>query len=832
MVAAAIHRNGTREMMSVGHWIRVIAVAFLALFFLVAPVYSLLEKGPFSWHVKQPEAWQGGGEVLALAAIFYGALSLPWERIRVGLLLLFGWLYARRHGVDLSIILVYLYVEGMLTLGWLLLPRIGLARFARPATLLVAGLLGVIAWSLVIWMTSAVGIGSPAAVRLIALAVLGLCILLSRGPRLGVVLLRAAQGRGRLERLFAALIAAFFLALFAKASVMVDYDSLWYGLQAEEVLVGEGSLYASQGLASVTHYYPKLYEALQLPFAGLGSVSLIFGVGILSWLMVVITGSAILREFNVPKNVRIWGASLIATLPAVANIAVTAKGDVFSAWLMMMAMLGLVRFRKNQGWVWFWISLCSIPLALMARLTNLPYGAILTFLLAISVVQQWKRNKVTSPIANSGIWLAAATALLVALVTARTIILAGVPLIAPNPLVRFAQSLGFDLKYPIGLLPEGEGLPEFPVVQGLWSFLFDPASLPHIIITWPGNVWAYLAMAVLLLARTRSLHTAGAWPLLAVGLSFFGVLFGYKHPVAGGDGNYFIFPIICLTLWGCIRSAELNGSSRRLLAVLALLFAITAASIAFVTGSWGPGSRALDSSLTRMPFEYAQRASQGIASVHMQGVERYFKALPAGTRVVGLESVDLNAALPSGWWLPVRYEPLQAYAWQQPELVNSSSNFQDYLRRAQIEYVVVPKKRDGGAVEKVVLSALQALQSSGLAEHAYQDSYYVVWKLKTANAIAAQLLGGGTVSVIFPPDEICAGNSNVVAVVTWSATASPIAIEVKSAQSANASLWAEVGNQGQLSTGPWISPDSEFIFRRGRGGDIMGVVKVAPECRP
>ncbi|MDQ8051133.1 hypothetical protein [Luteibacter sp.] len=806
-----------------------VATVLLALCFLVVPINSFLGKGPFDWHIEQPEAWQGGGEVLGLLVLFFASMSLPWKRARIGLVLLFGWLYARRHGVDLSIMAWYLYAEAMLSLGWWLLPRIGLAQFPRQANLLVAGLAGVITWSLVIWTSSAAGLGSVRGFSLIAVAVLGLAIVLGRGPRLGVLLLRSMDRRSALERLFGALTASFFLALFAKASVVVDSDSLWYGLQADKVLVGEGGLYAGQGLVAVVHYYPKLYEALQLPFAGLGSVSLIFGSGIFSALLVAATSAAILREYRVRPEFRYAGMAIVLTMPALANIAVTAKGDAFSSWLLLLGVLALIRFRKGLSGAWLWVSVTSLALAVLARLSNLPYAAVLFLMLVASAAQRsWSVGNV-SWLANRGAWLAVAGATLSAMVLARTYLLAGVFLVAPVSVVELQGAAGLALKYPVGSLPGSDQLPRFPVIEGLRSVLFDPASLPHIIIGWTGNVWAYLPLAVLLLWPWQKRSKFEAWPLLALGLSYFAVLFGYRFLVPGGDGNYFIVPIVCLTIWGIVQSRRLTGSNGRLLATVLFFFGLVSAAISFVTGSWGPGTRPLDLVATRLPFELERVHAWNIAAGKLEDVDKFFSGMAPSTRVLGVEAAGLSPDATIGFWLPVRYEPAEVMGWSRPEAWRASSTVVALLEQTRIEYVVMPVQATGKWVEAPLREALAALQAGGRAERVHRDGTYEIWKLARANIVRTELEGDGHATVEIPLEQVCKGQG--IATVEWASTSPVVAIEVKGEGGVAPSLWAEAGRNGRLETGPWVAPGTRFIFRRGRGGEELGSVELKPRCR-
>ncbi len=811
-----------------------VAVAAIALFFLVAPAWSLLVKGPFSWHVRQPAAWQGGAEILGLAVIFY--FSLGAQRKRAGILLggLAAWFVARRHGVDLSIVLVYLYAEGLFGIGKLLARRVFGRPVARPAEILATVMFGILLWSLVIWAGSALGFGSLDVIRMLAICVLGLAVTCSPGPRLAVLGMRALPVDSWPGRVATALLGAMLIALFAKASVSLDYDSAWYGLQAEEVLVGDGSLYAAQGLASVAHYYPKFYEALLLPFSGLGSISLVFGFGIFSWLMLAFTVAAILREFNVSGVLRRCGVLLVATMPALANIAITAKGDAFSAWLLMLGVLGLVKYRKGGGAAWFWISASAVVLGLQARLSSIPYAGIILGLLAFSAAMQRRNGRLREVFLSRGLWCLGAALAVTVLVEARSVLLSGVVLVAPNSVVHLEQMLGMALKYPVGLLPPDEGLVRMPIADGLWGILFDPARYAHLIITWTANYWVFVPIAALMLGAAGGWVLArrnrGAWPLLVTGLSFFVVMFGYKLLIPAGDGNYFIVPITCMSLWGIVVADGLVESRKAILARWLLPFGLFAAAVSFVTGSWGPGTRGFDLEMRRLPFEYAQRARRGIQDAHLQGIARYFRGMPPGTRVVGIDGKNLDAELPPGWWLPVQYEPLQAYAWQQPSLVASPEAFQRYLVKAGIEYVILPRRPVGGGVEPVVRAAVAAMAATHAAEIVFQDDSYSLWKLKAGNTISVPLAGGGIADVDVDREQICAHPVNGVVAVRWSGASGSVAISVQSPSSDKASLWAEAGASGSLTTGPWMPIGGQLIFRRGRAGPEIGRVVVSPKC--
>ena len=797
--------------------------------FVLLPIQSLLVDGPFMWHVTQPAAWQGGAEVVVLALLF--ALALGMRRAPLGWLLaaLAAEFYARRHGIDLAILAVYLYLEGIFALGRLAQVTLGrtFPQTTKSEDPIVAGVLGVVCWALVLWTAAAVGMSSLPGIRLLTIAVLGTALIAYRGKRFVTVAATALRPRSWLDRAAVGLLGAFCLAMFAKASVVIDYDSMWYGLQADEVLVGGGSLFQSQGLVAVVHHYPKLYESLGLPFSGLGSTSLVFGLGIASSALLVLTAVEVLRSLGVGRTLRLWGGVLLATLPALANIAITAKGDAFSAWMLMICMLATLRYRNAQSGLWFWVAVTSIALGVLSRLANLPYAALLTMMLIWSVIQRRGAGLLHVP----GIVLTAGMAALTSAVLARNVLISGLILIAPDQVVKLQLIAGMQLREPAGLLPPSEG-GRLPLLDGLWGILFQPAQYPHLLITWTANFWLFVPVAVLLLGGREPFlrgRDGAMLMLLSLGLSFFAMMFGYRFLVPAGDGNYFIVPLIALGIWGLVVAEGLTDRVRRFLVVLLACLAAAGAAISFVTGSWGPGSRAFDLDMKRLPFELAQRREVNLAAAGLQGVDRFFAGMSPGTRVVGVEPTGVDSSMPVGWWLPVQYEPIEGFGWQNPSILASSQSFGAYLDQAGIQYLLVAKEVAPGYVPNLVRAVMEQRSANGGASIAYDDDRYVIWKLARAQGTTTSLDGGGMVRLILDAKTSCEQPANGVATVIWSGSPGPLAIEVKG-PGESAKLWAEAGGSGSMTTGAWMPVGGEFIFRRGRGGAILARLSTEPSC--
>ena len=236
--------------------LRLVFIVTAAVFFIVYPVYSFIGMGPFLWHVVQPEAWQGGLELVLLFLFFYYSITVRSSFKKYAFFLIPAILYSRRHGVDLSIISLYLYIEAIFSIGWTLSPYVGGRQEARQENYFFAGFLGVTVWLFIIWLLSAIGFGSIKAIQIITCTTFGLALLFNKAPRLVILFSPWLRVKRPFERASVALIGILFFALFAKISSAqtIDYDSMWYGLQLEKVMLGEGSLYSYQGLVGGPYF--------------------------------------------------------------------------------------------------------------------------------------------------------------------------------------------------------------------------------------------------------------------------------------------------------------------------------------------------------------------------------------------------------------------------------------------------------------------------------------------------------------------------------------------------------------------------------------------------
>jgi hypothetical protein len=691
-----------------GAW-RALAITALAALFIVTPMQNLLDVGPYLRLIQQPPALQGGAEVLALTFLI-GAILL-WissPRWRFLALVSVSELYLRRHYVDLPLIVDLLYLELIVGLGATANRLFGRASAANSGDYLRCFVAGFVIWSLCAWGLSALGFGSSAALRWLTVC-LAIPACMSRQVPLSVFAYLRMSALEAFARAGAGVMLAWFLSLLARSNVVASYDALWYGLRGESVLVGAGSVYRSMGLVAPVHYYPKLFELFLVPVSGLGDASVIVGVNIAMLALLLLCAYRMLDRFGLSQGQRVLCILACATLPALANSALEPKPDMLAALLLLLGCRSAAAFaqhgRRSQA---LWTALLG-ALACCTKLNVLPYVALLWT--ATPVVWAWRRFPRAADDRRDllcAYWLLAGSAVLIVAATLRTYVLAGVPLVAPDALVSIALKLGFQLKAPASILVvRHTALGDMPSV--VFDALFQPSGLPLIVITWPGNIWLFLGLVALLAGYRRRIGEPAPmrspvwYPLMVLGPPII-----LAHSSNGGDGNYYIVPLVLAMLLGFAAAAGRLANSRAAIQTLycsVCLFIAFHASYAFVSaGGSAPGTREFDFDLTRNVRDSRERRQQWFEMAGMVRVGDYLRRMPGVPRSTGY------ALEPAALWLPGSFEHLVVSSYWRPEYLASESAFLAHLLDCRIDYLILPHAGVGGDRDRVPDAVARAAQ--------------------------------------------------------------------------------------------------------------------------
>lgn len=663
-------------------WLMLVAVC------IWLPWHALFEgNGPFVRQLSRSLAWKSIAECLLLLGAVYGGLRL--RKGGVVLAVLCAEVYARRHGVDITLALLAAYLAGMHALGRC---TAGILRMPSGSTLdirLRDTVLGLIAWSAVIWTASFADVGSLGAIRALAVALLGgaLAFWFWRWRSEIVAPIRPVTRSGAF---LVASSVTIVLMLVAKSASAVDSDALWYGLNADRMLFGNGGLFHDQGLVAHVHFYPKLTEALQAPFLGLGSASLVTGFSLVCWVLLVVTSREVLGEFGV-DGIRAWfGALFACVVPAVAASAATPKGEVLAAWLCVFGLLSGLRIRHGHRYRdWQGVGIGAVLLAPLARLTTLPYAVtIFLFIVTVAVVRRTRPTwRVCVPIA-----LAAIVSFLVCL---RTFQQAGVALASPDVLVNLQGLLGWHLHDDIGRY---EPVFRTPFPSGLLDSLFGPAAYIHQALFWMGNGWIPLLLAGFALRGWRWVTAPSVAFALLIGLSMYVLLYAYRYGGDGADGNYFIVPIVLLHLvgWAGVFADGHREPAPRPFSAGAVAMAAFCLFMVITTANWLPGTGRLDARFDRTPFdELRALAENRFRTSNLGPLATVLSHWPPGTRMLGDMSVD------DGGYFPVRYESLVTISWARPPLLASPDAIVRLFRDHDIRLVALGHEPTAGVSDRV-----------------------------------------------------------------------------------------------------------------------------------
>lgn len=670
----------------------VLALAGAALGIGVTGWNLLWGGGPFLWHIAQPSSWYGALEALAVGALIAAGLAINRGAalaLLVGLPVL---LYLRRHATDVPLLLDLIVFEIVIGLGMALRRAAGLPRPTHSIDYLQALIAGLALWSVCAWTASALGFGSIKALRWLTL-LLAIPAAFGGHRPLCLHVWRRIREQSRGTRIAYAALATWLLVLFVRGRYAIGFDSLWYGLRGEFVLAPGDSVFEPLGLVSPVYYFPKLYEMLLLPLSALGSNSALGGLTVLLLVPLLMTCRLLMQAVAVPVGAHAGLLGLIATLPALANLAPDPKPDVpATLFVLLAALFGLAWLHTRQ-----WIALAwmagATALACSIKMAAIPYAGVMVLTTLIAGLRGAAAPADAAPAAAER--RLAVAALVLVLVTAlfvlaRTFVLAGLPTIGPDPLFKLWLALGFELREPAGTLAwtQAQNWREVPALIVDW--LLRPQRMPHVIVSWTGHAWLWmglLALAAAALGLRRTAVVPRPWPLLglvAIGLV---LALGNRYLVRGGDGNYFLYALLPATiLTGGAAFGRLASAPRAFAVALACLpaFATFQAGYSFVSAAWTPGTRAFDLEFGQSWRDLRRARNRELEWAGLTGIAAYLREADGKPRVIGaVESQAMN-------WLPARFEDVATISFSHPDYVATHTGLRRFVDRQRIDYLIAP----------------------------------------------------------------------------------------------------------------------------------------------
>lgn len=702
--------------------------------------WELIVPGPFDWHIAQPQFWQGGIEALVLIGLLGAAQLLRHRALRIGLTLILAELYLRRHAVDAAVLVDLFYLELTIALGAFVMHHCGSKRPHEIPGYLASFVIGLCTWSVCAWTLSAIGFGSLHDLRWMTLLLLIPAVATRSRPWIVFVNARV-ETMPRIGRFCAGVLLAWFLVQFARSAVAIGFDSLWYGLRGQYVLVGGGSAFAPSGLVSPVYYFPKLYELYLVPLSGVGSSSVVVGMTLLIGTLLAAAAYHLLKLLGVRQSALcLLGVAACISVPAIGNQLLETKGDILAALLLTFAWIKAAQFVSTRAYAALIWMAGLLLLATQARLSAIPFAAaisvatLVAYLLQPTAPTQSQRQELRLAWTSLGLIVVVST-----FVTVRTLLLAGMPTIGPDPLFKLWQWLGFHLKFPAGTLQWSFPKDWSDILPLMTDYLFRPQRLPHIQITWVGNVWVWLAVmtlfAMLLMRKRPGLPAGVVRPGLGMVLAGLILMLCWGYQIRGGDGNYFIaglMPAILLGFAAVWCTLSTFPKSRAAFVACIGAFCLFQSGYGFMSAAWTTGTRPFDLVLDRSVREFRQREWWIWNYYGIAHIADFLRTQPGAVHVVGFVDAD------PGFALPAMFEGLVDISFERPQLVEDRELFLRFLAETRVKYLIMPNtqnKSTSNTAESVspMITKLTRQLATIQARHVITDASYDMYDVSHLN---------------------------------------------------------------------------------------------------
>ncbi len=500
------------------------ALFLLAVLVLGAIGYSfwrLFVTGTLSWHIRQRESLLMAGECLLLFVLLWVIFKTAGPAaVRLGGAGLVSCVFLWAHRLLVPVIFsgmyaAYLWVFG----GWIRLrfmpPLPDHTGPGRKSALwgeekgrgwrnFLTGSLGAIC---LYCLMSAAGFGKIKVLWAVIGATGAAALLDGTYRRLLIKTLRSGvRDLGRRDRTGrgvgfweAAAAAAVLIAFFIQAgrmNIAVDYDSIWYGVRSPYVLSNGKGIYENLGLIGIVYTYSKGFEVLLLPLSVLPSYSFMISFNL--WLAAGILSLAYrIGEMCAEKKAAEMMVVLLAALPGIMNMTITAKSDIATLYFQLVMAAEMLCYLSGDREA-LWYSLAAFFATWTLKPTAMVFSTAVMGMSGLYLVgskkvslKGWRAAPVLvlSLGALAGIW-------------ARTLLITGLPV--TSVFSSLLTKVGFKMKYPFDVqkIPNNSsGLEAGEMLAGIgkriFQILFDPQGddMAHVILAWGGTtLWFFFSV--------------------------------------------------------------------------------------------------------------------------------------------------------------------------------------------------------------------------------------------------------------------------------------------------------------------------------------------------
>ncbi len=310
-------------------------------------------------------------------------------------------------------------------------------------------LCGCLFWIILICIVSAIGEGEVLA-SLVFYRVLAICVGLvglaytifvvrRKGPGLPKF---SWHGFYRWDGFVVCIILAMLLFHAGRMNSTVDYDSLRYSLRSESVLIGTKGIYSDLGLVNDVYVYPKGLEILTLPLNSHSTYGAVLSFSFVCALVSLALVYLIVRKVA-SKKTALLACMIFSVIPAIMNMAESAKTDSVTLTFQLMAIYFICSSLEGRRSDTLVYSFLAFMMTLVFKPTSYVFSGMG---LVVTVIYLIARKACPLRASIKSVLLAISSLAMFILVTARTYILTGYPIV--SVFTSIFEKLGFGGLYP------------------------------------------------------------------------------------------------------------------------------------------------------------------------------------------------------------------------------------------------------------------------------------------------------------------------------------------------------------------------------------------------
>ncbi|QGQ98483.1 hypothetical protein EHS13_28175 [Paenibacillus psychroresistens] len=679
---------------------------FIAILFQIIPYNKLILNGVFKYPSNQIGTIQSGIEFLCLLILFFGMSFIKNRNKFVISFLVVIFLFLLFHQVLLAAVLGIVYFEIIIMFGSFIFKILSINSKDGIRKYLDFFIVGLTIWCFLAIVLSFAGYGNINCLRVLTIFIALISFINHKCIPLVFCIVKEISISNILERLFQLFITLTILVQYGKLTNVIDFDSMMYGLRPEYVLFGESSFFDNLGYVLFPYYYPKLFELFLAPLSNLDSFSFIYSGNVFVLILLTLTIYIFIRENGSKKIEALIVTSVTISIPMVSNMASTAKPDLFNALIIVLATFYFWNWIKTNNFNSLILGLIGSTISLSIKFNSFLFVPLIIFGVFILrlinnkyEIKYYKKIKTNNyPIIS----ILILSFLVLLGVCYRTFILTGYPIF---PLLSNLWGIiGFKLKYPflnLNIVPTNS-LNFMEIIKHWYHLVLDPNKYSNFAMIWPGNLYIFLLIITTLLSFMH--FNKKNYKLFFVVLPMF-IAFIYFLTTAakGGDGNYYLAPVILIIVTLIKPLLEFNWEIKRLILACLILFIPLQLFLVLVShSSWTPGMSKLTISGLKLWSSSKTEKHIVFQDIGLLEIEKYLETNnKANSRCIGYGPDGIMHQLSCGF----EYIPHVVMAYGGNSTIgNNRENFLNYLEWGHIRFIIRPKAMDleGDSINKTI----------------------------------------------------------------------------------------------------------------------------------